>query len=102
MSIPMIVFIVALILVVVFFKDFHAFVYSVVVIDIFLRVVTYLKMYIIKDTAFSFLNAVPADVPSIIKSIDMGAFTDVLMFVYVVVYIVFEVFLINKFVHKKF
>lgn len=102
MSIPLIVFIIILVLVIVFFKDFHAFVYSVVTIDIFLRIVTYLKMYIIKDTAFGFLNYIPADVPSIIKTLQLGMFNDVLMFLYVVVYMVFEGFLISKFINRKF
>ena len=47
MTIPVIVLIIALVLIIVFFKDFHAFVYAFVMIDIFLRIVTYLKMYII-------------------------------------------------------
>ena len=67
MNIPLLIFIILLILVIVFFKDFYAFVYFVVVSDIFLRLVTYLKLNIIKDSALSFLNSIPADVPAIIK-----------------------------------
>lgn len=102
MSIPLVIFIIALVLVIVFFKDFHAFVYFVVGADIFLRLVTYLKTYIIKDSAFSFLNAIPSDVPSIIKSFDLGVVTEILIFVYIVVYIIFEIFLIRNFIKKKF
>ncbi|MDD6323905.1 MAG: hypothetical protein PUA73_04820 [Bacilli bacterium] len=102
MTIPTIIFILILILVVVFFKDFHAFVYSVVTIDIFLRIWTYLKLNIIKDTAFTFLSVIPSDVPAIINSFDLGFFNDILMFLYIIVYIVFEGFMISKFIHRKF
>jgi hypothetical protein len=102
MSVPLIVFIIALILVIVFFRDFHAFVYYVVVVDIFLRIVTYLKLYIIKDNAFGFLNMIPADVPSIIKAFNVPMANDILMFLYVIVYIIFEAFLITNFARKKF
>ena len=102
MSIPLVIFIIALVLVVVFYKDVRAFVYFVVMTDIFLRLVTYLKVNIIKDTAFSFLNVVPKDVPDIIRSFDLGVMTEIFIFVYVVTYIIFEVFLIRLFIKRKF
>ena len=102
MNISLVVFVLALILVVVFFKDFHAFVYFVVASDIFLRIVTYLKMNIIKDSAFGFLSVIPANVPAIIKSFDLGIFNEILMFIYIVVYIIFESFMIRNFVRRKF
>ena len=102
MSIPLVIFIIALVLVVVFFKDFHAFIYFIVASDIFLRLVTYLKLNIIKDSAFSFLNVIPANVPEIIKSFDLGIFNEILMFIYIIVYILFEGFLIRSFIKKKF
>ena len=40
MNIPLLIFVLALILVIVFFKDFNAFVYFIVACDIFLRIVT--------------------------------------------------------------
>lgn len=102
MSIPLVIFIVALILVVIFYKDFHAFVYFVVGVDVFLRLVGYLKANIIKDSAFSFFNAVPSDVPEIIRSFDLGAVTEIFIFVYVIIYIIFEIYLIRNFIKKKF
>ncbi len=102
MNISLIVFIALLILVIVFFKDFHAFVYFVVATDIFLRLVTYLRANIIKDSAFAFLKAVPANVPEIIKSFDLGMFTEILILIYIIVYIIFESFLIRNFIKKKF
>ena len=102
MSIPLLIFVLALVLVIVFFKDFHAFVYFIVASDIFLRIVTYLKVNYIKDSALGFLSMVPADVPSIIKSLDLGMFTEILIIVYIICYIIFESFLIRNFIIRKF
>lgn len=102
MNVSLIVFVLALVLVVVFFKDFNAFVYFVVTADIFLRIVTYLKMNIIKDSAFGFLSVIPANVPAIIKSFDLGMFNEILMFIYIVLYIIFEAFMIRHFIRRKF
>lgn len=102
MNISFIVFVIALVLVVIFFKDFNAFVYFVVMTDVFLRIVTYLKINIIKDTAFGFLKLIPADVPSIIRAFDFGVFTEILLLIYVIVYIIFEGLLIRTFVRRKF
>ena len=102
MSVSLLIFIVLLILVVVFFKNFYAFVYFVVASDIFLRLVTYLKANIIKDSAFAFLNAIPANVPEIIKSFDLGVLTEFLMFLYIAIYIIFESFMITNFIKRKF
>ena len=102
MTIPFLIFVVALILVIMFFKDFHAFVYFIVTVDIFLRIVTYLKTNIIKDSALSFLNYIPENVPEIIKSFDLGVFTEILIIVYIINYIIFEGFLIRNFIRRKF
>lgn len=102
MNISFWIFVLCLILVIVFFKNFHAFVYFVVAADIFLRLITYFKANIIKDTAFVFLNSIPNDVPSIIKTLDLGMFNEILIFIYVVIYMVFEGFLIRNFIKRKF
>ena len=102
MTIPVIVLIIALVLIIVFFQDFNAFVYAFVMIDIVLRIVTYLKMYIIKDNAFGFFNFIPESIPAIIKSFDLGMFNDIVMFLYVLVYMIFLGLLFSKFVNRKF
>ena len=102
MNIPFIIFVALLILVIVFFKDFHAFVYFIVMVDIFLKVISYLRINVIKDSALGFLKQVPADVPAIIKSLDLGMFTEILIILYIIVYMVFEGFLIRNFIRRKF
>lgn len=101
MSIPFIIFLLGLILVIVFFKNFYSAVYFVVIVDIFLRIVTYLKVNILRDDAFGFLNFIPADVPSILNSLNLGAFEGIFMALYIIVYIVFEGLIISTFFHRK-
>ena len=72
MSISVIVLIILLILIIVFFRDFNAFIYSFVMIDIFLRIITYLKTYLLKDNAFGFFDFVPESISAILKSFDFS------------------------------
>lgn len=102
MTVQLMIFILALVAVIIFFKNFNACVYFIVIVDILLRIFTYLKTYILKDDAFDFLAFIPANIPSIIQSFDLGMFNDVVMFLYVVIYIVFEVLIIKIFINKKF
>ena len=102
MSISVIVLIILLILIIVFFRDFNAFIYSFVMIDIFLRIITYLKTYLLKDNAFGFFDFVPESIPAILKSFDLGNFNDIVMFLYVLVYMIFLGLLCSKFVNRKF
>ena len=102
MSVELIVFLIALVLVIVFYKSFYSFVYFTVIVDIFLRVVTYLKVNLLRADSFSFLSYVPDNVGVILKSWDLGIFTEILMFLYVVIYIIFLALIIKKFVKKKF
>lgn len=102
MTVQLIIFLLALLAVIFFYKNFNSCVYFVVIVDIFLRIVTYLKLNILKDGAFDFLGFIPADVPSIINSFDLGIFNEILIAVYIIIYIVFEVLIIRQFVKRKY
>lgn len=102
MSISVIVLIILLVLIIVFFRDFNAFIYSFVMIDIFLRIVTYLKTYLLKDNAFGFFDFIPESIPAILKSFDLGSMNDIVMFLYVLVYMIFLGLMFSKFVNRKF
>ena len=102
MTAQLIVFILALVAVIFFFKNFNACVYFIVMVDIFLRIVTYLKLHYLKDGAFRFLDAIPGNVLDILNSFDLGAFNEILVVLYIIVYIIFEVLLIRFFIKRKF
>ena len=102
MTVQLIVFILALVAVIFFFKNFNACVYFVVMVDIFLRIVTFLKLNYLKDDAFSFLNIIPENVLDIVNSFELGVFNELLIIVYIMIYIVFEVLLVRFFIKRKF
>ncbi len=102
MTIQLIIFLVALCAVIFFFKNFNASIYFIVIVDIFLRIVTYLKLNYLRNDAFSFLGLFPDDIPAIIDSFELGVFNEILMFIYLLVYIIFEILIIRYFVKRKF
>ena len=102
MTIELIIFVLALIAIIFFFKSFNACVYFIVAVDIFLRLVTYLKGHYLKDSAFSFLNHLPNNVLDIINSMHVGMLNELLVIIYVIIYIIFEVLLIRFFIRRKF
>ncbi len=102
MTVQLMILILALVAVIILFKNFNACIYFIVIVDILLRIFTYLKTYILKDDAFDFLSLIPTNVPAILQSFDLGMFNDIVMFLYVVIYIIFEVLIIKTFINKKF
>ncbi|MBQ9011545.1 MAG: hypothetical protein IJ093_02730 [Bacilli bacterium] len=102
MTIQLVILILALVAVIYVFKNFNACVYFVVMVDIFLRIITYLKANYLRADAFSFFDVIPSNVLSIINSYDLGIFNEVLVILYIIIYIVFEVLLIRLFIRRKF
>ena len=102
MTVQLIIFLAALVAVIFFFKNFNACIYFIAIIDIFLRIITYLKLNYLRSDAFSFFDFIPSDIPSILNSFELGAFNEILMILYVMVYIIFEVLLIRYFIKRKF
>ena len=102
MTIELILFIAAVVAVIFFFKSFNAFIYFIVLIDIFLRIIDFLKDNYLKDSAFSFLNSLPSSVLDIINSLKLGMLNEILVIAYIIIYIIFEVLLIRFFIRRKF
>ena len=102
MTVQLMVFIIALLAIAVFYKNFNACVYFIVIVDIFLRVFTYLKTYILRDDAFDFLSLIPSNVLALLQSFDMGVLNDIVLALYIIVYIVFEVLIVRALVKKRY
>ncbi len=92
-----------LIMVVAFiYRKLSSVVYSIVIIDILLRIIDFIKNNISSTELFQFLNKnVPISIPSIINKYTEGLLTEVLMWALVIVYIIFEYYIIMTFVKKK-
>lgn len=85
-----------------FKRTFSGFVYAVGMVDIFLRILAFLKVQLLGSEALAFVNRwFPASIPAIIEKYTDGALTTVLFWVYVVIMIIFEVYIIKGFIKKR-
>lgn len=97
------VILVVLIGIVVFvFKQFSSFVYFMAIVDILLRIITFIKLNIGIPELSSFLDAyIPVSIPAIIDTYSTGIFNTILIWGYVIIYIIFETYIIRTFFRKK-
>jgi len=86
-----------------FFKrTFSGFVYSVAVVDIFLRLLAHLKLHLFTgEVATFFIKYFPNSVPAIISKYTSNTLETVLIWVYVGIMIIFEFYVIRTFFNKK-
>lgn len=99
-----IVILMAIIGAIVFFfkRTFSGFVYSVAVVDIFLRIVAYLKIHLFTGELAMFFNRYfPNSIPAIIGKYTSSTLQMVLMWIYVGIMIVFEFYIIRIFFKKR-
>ena len=86
-----------------FFKrTFSGFVYAVAMVDIFLRVLAFIKTKLFAGNILVFLNKwFPVSVPAIIDKYTDGVLCEVLIWVYVGIMVVFLFYTIRIFIKKK-
>lgn len=99
-----VVIIMALIGILVFFvkRTFNGFIYSVGVIDILLRIISFIKVQLLNGEILNFLNKyVPESIPNMIYKYTNNTLSTILMWVYVAIMIVFEFYLIKALIKKK-
>ena len=102
MYIDLIIIIVLLLLVLFFFRKFSSFVYSVAIIDIFLRILAFLKDNLsIPDIQLFISKYFPESIPGIINKYTNDILNTILIWCYVVIYIIFLYYLVVYFIHKR-
>lgn len=101
MYIDLIVLVVLLVLVVFFFRKFSSFVYAVAIIDIFLRILTFLKYNTVPELKALIGKYLPESVASIIKHYSNGWVYTLLIWVYVIIMSIFLGYIINYFIRKR-
>lgn len=102
MYIDLIVLIVLILLVIMFFKRFSSFVFSIAIIDMFLRIVTFIKYNIgLPDVSAVIGKYIPENIIAIIHKYSSGLIATILDWVYVVIMIIFLSYVIKIFASKK-
>ena len=99
MPIDLIIVLVLLILVIFIFRKFSSIIYSIVIIDLFFRIVDYIVSKLPGMSEID--NILPDSIPSIMAKYTSGALYDVLEWIYVGVYAVFLGYIIVYFIHKR-
>lgn len=89
-------------LAVLIFKKFSNMVYYIGIVDIFLRVLSFIAANIpIKEISNFIYTYFPSSVPSIINMYSSGIFNTILMWLLCIIYILLDVYLIKIFWKKK-
>ena len=95
MPIDGIIILVLLGLVIFVFRKFSSFIYSVVIIDLFFRIVGYVLI------KFKVDNILPGSIPSMMDRYIDGTLYDFLEWVYVGIYAIFLVYIVLYFINKR-
>ena len=89
-------------LAVLIFKKFSNIVYYIGIVDIFLRILSFIAENIpVKEISNFIYTYFPSSVPSIINMYSSGIFNTILMWVLCVVYILLDIYLIKIFWKKR-
>lgn len=98
MYIDIIIVVVLLLLSIFVYRRFSSFVYAFAIIDLFLRIMNFL---VVKIPIPSLNGVLPASIEAIMAKYTKGMLLDVLIWLYVVIYIIFLGYTIVYFSKKK-
>lgn len=97
-----IVIILILLVVLFYYRRFSKFVYAFAIIDILLRILTFLKNNIGASEFKTFIiKYIPANYPNLIDKYTNGIVNDILTWFYIIMIIIFEFYLIKAFIKNK-
>lgn len=102
MYIDLIVLIILVLIVVMFFKRFSSFVFFMAIIDILLRILTFIKNNIgLPDVSALIGKYVPESIFDIINKYSAGTVNLILKWAFVIIMIIFLSYIIKIFMKKK-
>lgn len=100
----LIILVIFLLIIVFYFRSFESFVYFFAIADILLRILSFIATQFgeyVPDLKAFIVQNIPANIPAIINQYSTDIFNTLLMFGYLIVFIIFEVYLIKFFFKKK-
>ncbi len=102
MYIDLIILILLILIIVMFFKRFDSFVYALAIIEISLRILTFIKDNIpLPDVSALIGKYLPENIFSIINKYSRGAVNSILKWAFVIIMIIFLSYIIKIFIKKK-
>ena len=101
MYIDVIILLILLVIVIFVYKKFSSFVYSLAIIDMFLRILNYIGTHVpVPELKALIEKYFPASVPGIFGNYTSGIVYDILMWIYIGFYICF-LFYVTRYFFKK-
>lgn len=102
MYIDLIILIILILIVVMFFKRFSSFVFLIAIIDMFLRILTFIKYNIgLPDVSALISKYIPENIIAIINKYSSGIINTILQWIFIVIMIIFLTYIIKIFLRKK-
>lgn len=102
MYIDLVVLIILILVVVMFFKRFSSFVFFMAIVDMFLRILTFIKNNIgLKDISYLIGKYLPESIFDIINKYTNGIVSTILEWCFVVIMIIFLSYVVKIFLKKK-
>ena len=96
------IFLILMAVVIFFFKRFSSFIYFVAIVDIFLRILTFIKLNVNVPELYALINKyIPENVPAIIDRYTNGIVYTVLLWIYVIIFCIFLFYVTRTFFKKK-
>lgn len=96
------ILIVLMAVVIFFFKRFDSFVYFVAIVDIFLRILTFIKIHVSVPELQALIGRYfPESVPAIINKYTNGIVNTVIIWVYAIIFMIFLFYTARIFFKKK-
>jgi len=98
----LVIIVILLAIVVFWFKTFNSFIYFMALTDIFFRIMTFIKLNIgVKAIADFIGKYIPESILAVLNNYSSGILNIILVWCYLICYIIFEIYIIKTFFHKK-
>lgn len=97
-----IIILIILILVLLFKRTFSSAIYAIVIVDIFLRLIDFLRGYLrFTGEIGNFFNRIPSSLNAVIAHYTSGVFETILLWLIFIVYVIFLYYIISYFIKKR-
>ena len=96
-----IIFIILLVVVICFFRSLYNTVFFVAIVDIFLRILTFLKYNTFQEVKVFLGKYLPENIPNIIAKYAKGDLYLILVWVYVILMSIFLYYIVRYFIKKR-